>query len=242
MISGRDQSAEDVKDAIFTFERHRDWLLEKAAREYDLIVLDSLRGSHSYAENSNDDIQPVTRAMRAIALDTCFVIVHHTGHKNPEPYANRQGIDRLRGATDLNAARDSALMIEEGTYGGSLAIEVDHRNDAGFFIGVVTTADREKGTAAWAAVSEGSSSAEVVGDARGLSFLPTLQQCKTLADLPNMSELKRKFGDDYSRQVAKWRKEGKIDVLYRRGGGRPAKVIALPGQFPEAEKVPDSDL
>ena len=236
VVSARDPDPGAAwQDSVFSFERHRTWLLD-AARDFDLVILDSLRPAHALDENSSQAMKPVTDVMRALACYTSFVVLHHTGHESLE--YRRHGADRARGSSDLDAARDTAIVFEHGRFGGPVALGIYHRDDASLQVGLVTHADRDKKVAEWNAVCEGTA-AEVKEVLRQTDFLPMIQNASRVEELPSMTVAKTHFGKDYKETVRKLVNRGIVKAIRRKspGPGAPSIALMLPGQFPDVDIV-----
>ena len=84
-----------------------------------LLVLDPLAELTSAAENSNDDTKPLVRFFREITAKTLagVLVLHHAGKK----VEGKRKLDRIRGASALNAAARAIYFLESMEIG--IAIE-----------------------------------------------------------------------------------------------------------------------
>ena len=239
VVSARDPGR-GVQDAVFSFESHGGWL-RRVASEFDLIILDSLRPAHGRDENSSQGMKLITDTMRELSCLTCFVATHHTGHETFE--SRRRGADRARGTSDLDAARDTAIVFEQGSFGRPLALGIYHRDDAELHMGVVTRADREAQTAVWAAEFEGTEK-EVSTRLKRFDFLAKIQAARSVDKLPSLTDAKKAFGDSYKDMVRWMAKQGLIVSAKHKtpGPGAPRVVLMLPGQFAGVELLPPDEL
>ena len=227
----------------FRLPHHRKWLRQMAT-EFDLIVLDSLRPAHGRNENDSTDMKSVTDLMRELAAFTCFLIVHHTGHQDPA--FKRVGADQARGTSDLDAARDTTLVIESGGFGGLVTLGVYHRDDAELHIALTTQGERHPQLARWVAEAEGSRE-DIKGKQRVDKLMERIHAAKSLEELPKKSNAKGFFGDDYTkvlRALAETKMIVGVQAASKGRPGRPAILLMEPGQFavPSDDLVPPSEL
>ena len=84
-----------------------------------LLVLDPLAELTSAAENSNDDTKPLVRFFREITAKTLagVLVLHHAGKK----VEGKRKLDRIRGASALNAAARAIYFLESMEIG--IAVE-----------------------------------------------------------------------------------------------------------------------
>lgn len=243
IVSARDKEpSRDTRDMIFSVDRHAEWVLKAASEgEYQAIVLDSLRPAHGYEENSSTDMKPVTDFMRELSEYTCGLILHHRGHSNPDFV--RAGGDAGRGTSDLDAARDTALHIQKGTFGGAMLIGVHHRDDSERFVVVQTTPDRATDTFTWERIGETEDPGIGLNLLNETKLFLIIDAASSPEDLPSLSAMKSIFGFDYKTYISSMERGGRIESRKLATGkpGQKPTLIMRPGQFndddwAEAEK------
>lgn len=105
-------------------------MLEREIREHRprLVVLDAMaRYLGDLDENSNADIGRLMAELRRISNDSevAFLLIHHLRKVSTSLSAERLG-DRIRGASDILAAVDSALVMTKKGNGPSMARNLVH--------------------------------------------------------------------------------------------------------------------
>ena len=236
-ISSRDKNADrDLEDTIFSVEAHRPWFLQAMLdRAYDVGIVDSLRPAHSFEENSSTAMKPVTDMMREVSDYGCALVIHHTGHAHAE-YA-RFGGDAGRGSSDLDAARDTAIHIQKGKFGGKMLIGVYHRDDADLYVAVKTEADRETKTTRWTWIDDDEDPSVASKFLDESELFERIDGAKAPEDLPRLSAMKDVFGNDYSARINAMKKEGIIEAR-KLTTGRPGQnptLLMKPGQFTDEQ-------
>lgn len=93
---------------------HRDTIIRLVeGTEADLLVLDSLGGSHAKGENKVEDVRPILEFLTLLARDykMAVIVVHHLnkGHKDESPEVS---LYRLRGSTMIPAMCRSIIAVE----------------------------------------------------------------------------------------------------------------------------------
>jgi hypothetical protein len=80
----------------------------------DILVLDSLGGSHTKGENKVEDVRPVLEFLALLARDKkmAVVVVHHL-NKGQEKESPEVSLYRLRGSTIIPAMCRSIIAIEK---------------------------------------------------------------------------------------------------------------------------------
>jgi len=237
VISAREKDASrDIGDTIFSVERHAEWLLnEISSGDFGLVILDSLRPSHSLDENSSTAMQPVTDLLRELSEYGCGNFLHHTGHSYEG--SSRVGGDAGRGTSDLDAARDTAIHIRKGTFGGSLLIGFHHRDDAERFVAVRTFADRDTGVLRWEFISESDDPQAGSYLVQSADLLAAIDTATLPETLPKKSDAKKLFGDDYRQHLFSMEQDGIIEsreLATGRPGAKPT-LLMRPGQFTDEE-------
>jgi KaiC/GvpD/RAD55 family RecA-like ATPase len=236
-ISSRDKSADrDLADTIFSVEVHKPWFLQvMAEREYGVGIVDSLRPAHNFEENSSTAMKPVTDMMREVSDYGCALVIHHSGHANPE--FTRLGGDAGRGSSDLDAARDTAIHIQKGKFGGKMLIGFFHRDDADRYVALKTEVDRERNMVRWTWIAE----TEDPGLANRLlekaEMFERMDAAKVPEELPRLSDMKGVFGNNYSAHIGSMEQDGLIESC-KLTTGRPGQnptMLMRPGQFTDAE-------
>ncbi len=237
-ISARDKSPErDVLDMMFGVERHADWLLDLLQQgTYNVVVLDSLRPAHPFEENSSTAMRPVTDLLRELSEYGCGLIVHHKGHAYSESPA-RFGGDAARGTSDLDAARDTAIHIRDGKFGGAMVIGFHHRDDAEIFVAVRTDADSTPGVVTWEWLGESGDPYEARRFMLEGELLVHIDRAQEPEELPSLTDAKRLLGNDYGFTVEALESNGVIVRRLLRTGraGAPSKRLMRPGQFTDEQ-------
>ena len=232
-ISSRDKSADrNLKDTIFSVEEHRRWFLQVMSdRDYDVGIVDSLRPAHSFEENSSTEMKPLTDMMREVPAYGCALVIHHTGHGNPD--VKRLGGDAGRGSSDLDAARDTAIHIQKGKFGGKMLLGSCHRDDADLYVAVNTEPDRETNTVRWTWIAETGDPGLASALLEQAELFEQIDAAKCPEARPRRSAMKDVFGNDYSARIAAMGKEGLIEWReFSTGGpGRNPTLLMRPGQF-----------
>lgn len=237
VVSARTRdSSLPVSDMVFSIERHADWVLDQLqAGTIDLVILDSLRPAHSLEENSSTEMKPVTDFIRQIAEHGCGLILHHTGHRDPD--SRRFGGDAGRGTSDLDAARDTAIEIQSGRFGGNMSIGFFHRNDPEFWVAVRTEIEDDGRVVRWIrldATEDPKRATYLLGEATLFQLIDAAAQPK---ELPKLSDCKRLLGNGYRITVGNLELEGLIESRALQTGrpGSPPTYLMRPGQFSDSE-------
>jgi hypothetical protein len=233
VISGRDNSSDrQLRDSVFSIEHHLAWLRELArSGEFDVIVLDSLRPAHEREENSSTEMLPVTSLMRELSGEVCLLILHHTGHASVD--GPRLGGDAARGTTDLDAARDTAIHLRQGSFGGPMLLGFHHRDDAQAFVAVQTTADRERQLATWQRLDASDDPAEARRALAAVQLLARVDAAQGPEDLPRRTDAKNLIGNHYKEILDSLERDAVIEIRKFRTGkqGNIPQLIMRRGQF-----------
>jgi hypothetical protein len=233
LVSARDKSrGRNVEDMLFNVERHGQWLLDQVRDElYNVVVLDSLRPAHPFEENSSTAMRPVTDLMRELSEYGCGLIIHHTGHVYEG--SRRSGGDAARGSSDLDAARDTAIHIGRGCFGGSMLIGFHHRDDAERFVAVETEVSKENHCVTWTRTGESEDPGAVRWLVQEAELLARIDAATRPDELPTKTQANAIFGDSYNQILATLEMEGAIvGRTFRSGGpGAPSTRFMRPGQF-----------
>jgi len=226
----------DLADTIFSVEQHAEWLLDVVrSGDFGIVILDSLRPAHGLDENSSTAMQPVTDLLRELSEYGCGNFLHHTGHSYEG--SSRVGGDAGRGTSDLDAARDTAIHIRKGTFGGSLLIGFHHRDDAERFVAVRTFADRDAGVLQWEFVSESEDPQAASYLVQSADLLAAIDAAPVPEKLPSKSDAKKYFGDSYREHLFSMEQDGIIEgreFATGRPGANPT-LLMRPGQFTDDE-------
>lgn len=237
-VSARDKRSEcDVRDMMFSVERHANWLLDLLQDgTYNVVVLDSLRPAHPYEENSSTAMRPVTDLLRELSEYGCGLIVHHTGHANSESPA-RFGGDAARGTSDLDAARDTAIHIRDGKFGGAMLIAFDHRDDAEVFVAVRTDADSTPGVVTWAWLGESADPSAARRTMLEGGILEKIDAAQEPEQLPSLTDARKILGDGCRDVINCLIAEGQIEERTLKTGrpGAPSKRLMRPKQFTDEQ-------
>lgn len=93
-------------------ERGKELLAIVNAVMPQLIIVDSLRQSHTGDEGSSKDMAAVMSVMRAMtACGASVVIAHHVRKAPTDPGSIVQAMDTMRGSTELAASADAIISI-----------------------------------------------------------------------------------------------------------------------------------
>ena len=236
-ISSRDKSGDrELADTIFSVEEHKTWFLDAmSAGEFSVGVVDSLRPAHNFEENSSTAMKPVTDMMREVSDYGCVFVIHHTGHPNPE--YSRVGGDAGRGSSDLDAARDTAVHIQKGKFGGRMLIGFHHRDDAELYVTVKTEVDRDPDTTRWTWIGESEDPGTAARLLNKAAVLERIDAADTPEDLPSLSEMKPLLGNDYSAFVGTMVQEEVVEKRSFKNGqrGQNPTLLTRPEQFSDEE-------
>lgn len=247
-VSARDNDPErSLQDVCFSIERHGEWLQGLLSNgQYDVVIVDSLRPTHRLEENSSTEMQPVTSLMRTLSSLGCFIAVHHTGHRSEG--SSRYGGDAARGTSDLDAARDSAIQVREGSFGGRMLLGFHHRYEAERFVAVRTSVQEdEEGelTTRWEFLGEGEEAREAKPRLRLGELFDEIDAANDPTELPNSSWTKKIFYDGYSDELEALEEKGIIELRTLPNGkpGPNPTLVCRPRQFTDEEwEAAEADL
>ena len=123
-----------TRDGVISPETMDDLAIAWAG--YDVVVLDPLVSFHEGDENSNQQMGNLFDQLRILTetYDVSLVIVHHTGKTGKDETAVHAKHDagmRLRGASAIHGAVDSAVMAWPTTDGLSLVFDLRYAENPG---------------------------------------------------------------------------------------------------------------
>lgn len=247
-VSARDSDPDrPLEDVCFSIERHRKWLqLVLGTGEYDVVIVDSLRPTHRLEENSSTEMQPVTSLMRTLSSLGCFIAVHHTGHRSEE--SSRYGGDAARGTSDLDAARDSAIQVRNGSFGGRILLGFHHRYSAERYVAVRTSVEdteERQGATRWEFLGEAEEAPKARSQLNRGRLFDRIEDANDPTELPKSSWTKSIFGDEYSYALESLEERGVVELRTLRNGkpGPDPTLVSRPGQFTDKEwKAAEADL
>lgn len=109
----------DVSLASMSWQRH---ILDEAKRiGAGMIVLDPFAELINGDENSNSEVRPTVKFLRALGRETgaAVVVVHHAGKQGQD----KRTLDRIRGASALPSAARSILFFDYQPNGAGVSVE-----------------------------------------------------------------------------------------------------------------------
>jgi hypothetical protein len=109
----------DVSLSVAGWQQH---IINEAKRiQPGMIILDPFAELITGDENSNSEIRPIVKFLRALGRETnaAVIVVHHAGKAGQD----RRALDRIRGASALPSAARSILFFDFQPNGAGVAVE-----------------------------------------------------------------------------------------------------------------------